>query len=113
MMTPLRKTLLLALLPASALADVLIDVRTPGEYNAGHLDNAILLPVQEIGDNIAAVAPDHDETIYLYCRSGARADAARDILREQGYRQVINLGSMGAARDWLQAHPEVTLRAVE
>lgn len=101
------------LLSAGAMADVLIDVRTAGEYAAGHIEGAALLPVQEIGAGIAALAPDHDEPVYLYCRSGSRAEVARDILLKQGYRAVYNLGSMEEAQAWLQAHPEVTLRRVE
>ncbi|MDO4777366.1 MAG: rhodanese-like domain-containing protein [Cardiobacteriaceae bacterium] len=106
-----KKIFFLSLLPTCAAADVLIDVRTPEEYNAGHLEPAFLLPVQHLDEGIAAIAPDLDEPVYLYCRSGNRSEVARRLLVEKGYRHVYNLGGMTAAHDWLQAQPEVKPRA--
>lgn len=93
-------------LPLLAGADVLIDVRTPQEYQAGHLEHAHLLPVQNIAD-IAHIAPDKDEAVYLYCRSGSRAQAALAQLQSMGYTNVFNLGSRSQAEQYLQAHPDV------
>lgn len=107
----LRKLFFLALFPSYAAADVLIDVRTPEEYHAGHLEHAILLPVQELADGIAAIAPDLAEPVYLYCRSGARAEVARRLLLGKGYQTVHNLGGMTVASQWLQAHPDVKPRS--
>lgn len=113
MTTLFRKLFFISLLPTCALADVLIDVRTPEEYNAGHLDAAFLLPVQHLKEGIASVAPDLDEPVYLYCRSGNRSEIARRLLLEKGYRHVYNLNGMTAAHAWLEAHPEVVPRKAE
>ena len=51
---------------------VLIDVRTPEEYASGHLQGALLLPVDRIAQEIAARVPDKHTPIRLYCRSGRR-----------------------------------------
>lgn len=71
---------------------VLIDVRTPGEYAGGHLEGALAIPHEQIGQRIASVAPDKDRTIVLYCRSGRRSEIARQTLVDLGYRKVINAG---------------------
>lgn len=103
----MHKTLsALIALPLLAHADVLIDVRTAPEFEAGHVEHAQLLPVQNIAD-IARIAPDKDEAIYLYCRSGSRARTALAQLQGMGYTQVFNLGSRAQAEQYLQDHPDV------
>lgn len=97
---------LLIALPFLAHADVLIDVRTASEFEAGHVEHARLLPVQNITE-IAHIAPDKDEAIYLYCRSGSRAQAALAQLQSMGYTNVFNLGSRSQAEQYLQDHPDV------
>lgn len=71
---------------------VLIDVRTSQEFAAGALPGARHIPHFRIAEGIAAVAPDKDTPIVLYCRSGRRSSLAQDRLLEMGYRQVINAG---------------------
>ena len=72
---------------------VLLDVRSPGEYMAGHVRGAINLPLERFMQDIAQVAPDKDAPIVLYCVSGARSGMACDAMRQLGYRQAINGGS--------------------
>ncbi|HED11433.1 MAG TPA: rhodanese-like domain-containing protein [Caldithrix abyssi] len=69
---------------------VLLDVRTPGEFNGplGHIDNAILIPVQELGSRIDELAPYKDKEIIVYCRSGNRSRAATKILLKNGFNAV-------------------------
>lgn len=114
---PYRQTLLAlaASLAALANADVLIDVRSAEEYAAGHLLPAILLPVQNIAEQINTIVPDKNETIYLYCRSGARAENARQQLQQQGYTHIINLGGFAAAKQWLAGNAAIAaaLRRIE
>lgn len=71
---------------------VWIDVRTPNEYQAGHLSDAVNAPVESIADDITGIVPDKNAPIHLYCRSGRRAEAARQILVELGYANVVNHG---------------------
>jgi len=78
---------------------LVIDVRSEGEWKAGHLDNAILIPHDRIGTEIIAVAPARNTRLYLYCRSGRRTAIAAKTLTRAGYRNLINLGTMeNAAR---------------
>lgn len=75
-----------------------IDVRTEAEYNAGHVDGAIQIPYQHIGSKIGSLFQDKGQEIILYCRSGRRADIALNTLRELGYTNVKNVGSLGNAK---------------
>ena len=79
----------------SAFADeVWIDVRTPEEHAAGHVDGTLLMPHDQIAALISEQVPDKNADIQLYCRSGRRADVARDILLQMGYTRVTNHGSL-------------------
>lgn len=73
---------------------LIIDVRTIEEYRAGHVQDAINIPYDEIAGRIAAFAPDHDARIVLYCRSGRRSGIAEQALRQMGYRQIENKGGL-------------------
>lgn len=75
-----------------------VDVRTSGEFGAGHVDGAVNIPYEEIAERIGEVAPDKDATIYLYCRSGRRSGIALEALREAGYRNAVNIGGLPQAR---------------
>jgi len=83
---------LAALIDGKAEPYILVDVRTPEEYAAGHIRTAINIPL----DIIATSPPtaDKDALIILYCKSGRRSAAAMEKLKEQGYRGVIDFGSM-------------------
>lgn len=74
----------------------LIDVRTPDEFAGGAVPGAVNVPVQVIGEQIERYARP-DETLVLYCKSGARSDLAARILRSMGYPRAYNLGGIG---DW-------------
>ena len=75
--------------------DFIIDVRTPAEYVAGHIDGAINIPVERIGQDLRTVkGVRQDSTILLYCRSGRRSAIAADVIREQGYRRVLDGGGI-------------------
>lgn len=71
----------------------LVDVRTPEEFAAGHLEGAINIPVGEVPARLAEFGP-KGEPIVVYCRSGARSSRAQKALKEAGYTQVHNLGAM-------------------
>lgn len=72
--------------------NVLIDVRTPSEYLYGHLDKAINIPFNKIESEIKYYAPDKEQTVVVYCKSGSRARIAEKKLKEMGYTNVINAG---------------------
>jgi|GEM_PF-6862097 len=75
-----------------------IDVRTEGEWKAGHIQGAILIPYNQIMSRIGAVTKDKSAPIALYCRSGRRSGIALKALKELGYVNVENLGSLKEAR---------------
>lgn len=79
----------------SVVADeVWIDVRTPDEFAAGHVQGALLMPHDQIAVLIGEQVPDKNTEIQLYCRSGRRADVARDTLLQMGYTRITNHGSL-------------------
>ena len=80
--------------PLAAPRAMVIDVRTGQEWKEGHLDGAVLIPHDRIGQEIAAVAPDRKTRIYLYCRTGRRTGLAFDVLKKAGYEDLVNLGTM-------------------
>ncbi len=69
----------------------LIDVRSPQEFQEGHLEKAILLPEYEIKQNITQILPDKSQVIIVYCSTGHRGQKAQKILQRYGYAQVYNL----------------------
>ena len=70
---------------------VLVDVRTPEEYRAGHKEGALNIPVDEVEQLAPQLLPDKNAVILLYCRTGKRADKAMDTLRKMGYSHLENL----------------------
>ncbi len=66
---------------------VWIDVRS-----AGHLQDAINIPHDQILERIQSVSPDKDAPVNLYCRSGRRAESALNELKKAGYTNVTNHG---------------------
>jgi rhodanese-related sulfurtransferase len=84
----------------------LLDVRTAGEYQSGHLKNALLADWNneaQFKDRTQYL--DKKKAVYVYCLSGARSSAAADWLLQQGYTNVVSLkGGMNA---WKQANKTV------
>lgn len=74
----------------------LIDVRSPGEFVSGHIDEAIPLPLDRLARDIGNAAPDKAAPIVVYCQSGARSASARQQLIGMGYQQVVNGGGIHA-----------------
>jgi rhodanese-related sulfurtransferase len=81
-------------LPAEAF---LVDVRTPGEYAAGHARGAINIPLSELSGRLNELPP-KDRPIVVYCRTGSRSRVAKRLLERAGFRRVINGGSLEAVR---------------
>lgn len=77
---------------AVAQGAALIDVRTPGEFRAGHLDGAINIPLDELPRRLGELTPGQDAVIY--CRTGRRSGLARPILERAGHR-VHDIKTMG------------------
>ena len=71
---------------------VWIDVRSAEEFNAGHLQDAVNIPHDQILARIQAVSPDKTAPVNLYCRSGRRVETALTELKNAGYTNVTNHG---------------------
>ncbi len=74
-----------------------IDVRSPEEFRARHLPNALNIPLGELGEQIGRHAPNQEEVLLLHCLSGGRSGMGRRILKRMGYTKVFNLGSLARA----------------
>ncbi|MFP5253598.1 MAG: rhodanese-like domain-containing protein [Actinomycetes bacterium] len=71
---------------------VVVDVRTPEEFASGHLADARNIDVQADSFRAEVDELDRDATYVLYCRTGARAGAAGELMREMGFTDVVNAG---------------------
>ncbi len=77
---------------------ILIDVRSPEEFASGHAKGAINFDVQRLGQG---EMPDLAKSakLKLYCRSGGRAELAKNILKQHGFSDVENLGGIDRIKD--------------
>lgn len=73
---------------------ILLDVRTKEEFEEGHIQGAINIPLKNLSYEVENEIPDQDQTIYLYCRSGVRVLTAGHILHDLGYNDVYNMGGI-------------------
>ncbi len=76
--------------------DQLIDVRTPKEYQAGHLPGAVNMDILQEGVISRFQTLDKDKTVYVYCQKGGRSANAFKVLDSLGYKTVDLLGGYGA-----------------
>jgi len=75
-----------------------VDIREPYELSSGHVDGALLLPMNQVPDRLEALP--RDRTVIIYCAAGARSFGVTHYLREQGIEDTWSLaGGIGA---WLQ-----------
>ena len=81
---------------------ILLDVRTLEEYEEVHLENALLLPVQELSqqtlNKISLGDNAKDKEIILYCRSGARSQTAYNVMKSLGYTNIKSVA--GGMTQW-------------
>ncbi len=73
---------------------LLLDVRTPEEFSAGHIDGATNIPVQELEARLTSFPARKDQGVVVYCHSGRRSANAVGILTKAGYTRVSDLGAM-------------------
>lgn len=63
-----------------------LDVRTPGEWNEGHISGALHIPLQELSSRISELDKHKNRDIIVYCRSGNRSSSASQILIKKGFK---------------------------
>jgi len=78
---------------------VLVDVREPHEWRAGHAAGARHIPLGELPGRIAELPA--DETVFLICAVGGRSRTAAEMLRDAGVATPVNV--RGGTAAWLDA----------
>lgn len=78
----------------------IIDVRTPGEFQSGHIQGSKNIPLQELRDHLDKL--DKTKTYILCCASGARSGTATRILKNEGFENTYNGGG------WMMLQGELT-----
>ena len=68
---------------------IILDVRTKEEFDSGHLDSALLVPVDELETRYGELSK--DKPIIVYCRSGSRSAKAAALLVSKGFSQVYDM----------------------
>jgi phage shock protein E len=89
---------LLERIDAKDAATLIVDVRTPQEYAAGHVPGAINVPYTHLPARASALAAAGDKDIVLYCQTGARAGRAAQRLSEHGFTRLLHLE--GDMKEW-------------
>lgn len=89
-----------ALVERLAWADqslVVLDVRTPEEFAAGHVVGARNIPHTQIAERLAELGDARERDLVVYCRSGRRSELALEALRAAGFTRLFHLDG-----DWLR-----------
>ena len=87
---------------AEGKSSMIIDVRTQSEWDSGHLNKAIHLPLDAFESGIEGLVKDKNATVYLYCRSGNRSGKALKIMQKLGYTNAVNAGGMNEAKQLIE-----------
>lgn len=77
---------------------VVLDVREPSEYAAGHVLNSKLIPLGKLKERMAELEKYKDQPVVVVCRSGNRSGTACFLLGKQGFVQAYNLA--GGMQAW-------------
>lgn len=77
----------------------LIDVRTPLEYQQGHIDDAVNMNVNDEKFVRQIETLNKDKPVYLYCKMGGRSNRAAELLKSKGFTQIYDYS--GGYLDWI------------
>jgi rhodanese-related sulfurtransferase len=80
---------------------LVVDVREPGEYGAGHILGAKNVPLARLGAAPGELGKKKDRPVIIYCESGNRSAKALAALKAQGFTRTFNLA--GGLDGWRQA----------
>ena len=70
---------------------LILDVRTLAEHRQGHIQNSMLIPVQELQSRLKELTDYKNREILIYCATGNRSTVASKILIDNDFKQIINL----------------------
>ena len=76
---------------------IILDVRRPDEFAAGHIPDAINVANESIGTDEIPELPDKDQLVMVYCRSSRRSKEAAEKLVKLGYTNIVEFGGI---LDW-------------
>jgi phage shock protein E len=68
-----------------------LDVRTPGEYAAGHLPGAVNIPHDQLAARLGELSGARERDIVVYCRTGRRSAEALGVLDKAGFKRLFHL----------------------
>ncbi len=86
-------------LPHDNMIEV-VDVRKPGEYEAGHVRGAINAPLDKLTDPGEIAMIDEEKNLYVHCAGGYRSVIAASMLKREGYHNLRNvLGGWGKIKN--------------
>ena len=80
---------------------IILDVRTPEEYEEGHLENAVNINWYDPDFKEQAAQLDSKKTLFVYCKKGGRSTKAAAVLDSLGYKTTNLLGGYDA---WKEAN---------
>ncbi len=75
------------------ISPLILDVRTPREYQSARIANSKLIPVQVLAQQIETISDYKDKDILIYCATGNRSTVASKILIDKGFKKIYNLKS--------------------
>ncbi len=81
----------------------ILDVRTKEEYDTGHINRSILIPLEDLEKRYNEIP--RDKKILVYCRTGHRSAQASEILVKNGFKQIYNM--KGGISEWTKAGYEI------
>ncbi len=70
---------------------LVLDVRSAGEFDEGHIPGAVNIPYDAISERIAELGPVGERDVVVYCRSGRRSAIALAALKEAGFSRLFHL----------------------
>lgn len=70
---------------------LILDVRTEREFAAGHLEDAVLIPVQDLQRRLGELSAHKQNPVFVYCATGNRSTVAAKLLVDAGFVRVVNL----------------------
>lgn len=80
---------------AKVIADqdpVVLDVRTKTEFDSGHIEGAINVPIDSLNEGVVAkVIPGKSDPVIVYCKSGIRSSIASGEMEKMGYTGIMDM----------------------
>ncbi|MCK5402656.1 rhodanese-like domain-containing protein, partial [Candidatus Bathyarchaeota archaeon] len=77
----------------------ILDVRRQDEYDSGHIERAIIIPVDELEDRLDELSK--NDELLVYCRTGNRSSSAVNILQSNGFTMIFHMKD--GITGWIQA----------